>query len=385
MHVLFLFESTLPQAYHSQTLSPGELRVIASISSVSRITAIGRSGEPFYAITGNHEPEPKVNLHRVPFTGHTLGYYAAPLWLFFAGLWNCSINKTNLIHAESPHLSGIAAVLLGKIFKIPVIVELRVSYEQVLDRRLPVLPHAIKHRLFSIVTTWVFKHADYILGNSSFYQQQLQAAGYPHVSWYNPGVRLLSSPPKRRTSPKVTLGFLGRLYPDKGPLYALQAYDYLITKYPQYKQTTQLLFAGQGPETEVLQKYIHQHALQRHVKLLGTQDRWQFLSRIDILLNPCIVLPALEMSIAEAAAVGIPAICFGNDDIPVTVIDNQTGYRVPNFDIQSMAEHTHRLLRKSTLRHRMGDRAKKFALHTFSFTSQVARLQKVYRKLHVIT
>ena len=55
-------------------------------------------------------------------------YYFSWISLFWNGYKLHKKHHFDVIHAESPHISGIAAVMLGKLFHIKIIVEYRVSY-----------------------------------------------------------------------------------------------------------------------------------------------------------------------------------------------------------------------------------------------------------------
>ncbi len=389
MKVLFLFESPLPKEYYKYTASPGELRVIAAQTAVKEIIVIGRSGRPFYDLPAKAKTktplEKKINIFRVPGTGNLLWYYLSPIWLFLAGLMTLLRIKVDIIHAESPHLSGVPAVILGKLFRIPVVVEYRASYEQIINSRLPQVPMAIKSLSFNLLSQFSLGKCDFILANSSAYQKELIAQGYSNVDWYGPGVRRPKNFKLRKHS-EVTIGFIGRLYPDKGADYFIRSIALVKKKLrarhqPRKPLGLKVLIAGDGPQKKFLEDLVIKSGLQSMVKFLGTQPRWDFFSRIDILVNPNIILNALEMVNAEASAVGIPVITFGNQDRPVTVINGRTGIVVENLNISQMAEAIINLAFDSKLRAAYGRQGKKLAQNLFSFENQVKRLRHVYARL----
>jgi glycosyltransferase involved in cell wall biosynthesis len=406
MQILFLFESPLPTAYHSGTLAPGELRVIASVSSVAHVHAIGRNGVPLYDTQLHNKQttaEKKISLQRVPFTSSQLAYYLSPIWLLISGWWYIKHHPVDVIQAESPILSGLAAVTLSKLTGIPAIVELRSSFLEFTDQRFSLLPKFVKHWLVRRLYQYSFSGSRYIMGNSSYYQRYLKSLGYDQVSHYNPGVRIPKSYKQSKTSNQtITLGFLGRLYRDKGAEYLIRAVavlvepdragvkpkhveqDPLTTPSPSLQKEgniIRVLIAGDGPERGRLEQLTRELDLSDVITFLGTQDRWQFLKQIDIFVNPCIVRPALEMNNAEAAAAGIPIVGFGDVDRPVTLRNNLNGLTVPNQDIEKLAQAISTLINHPQLRKKFGQAGKKLYQQKFSFQQQVKQLEKVYNKV----
>ena len=380
MNVLFLFESNLPSSYHNKTLSPGELRVIAAQKQVEKVIALGPFGKSFYNIKAEKEikseSENKISLVRFKTI---FPYYFKFIPLFFHALNIINKEKIDLIHAESPHISGIAAVILKKIFKIKIAVEYRASYDEIFQYHFKFIPLKIKSFIFWKVCNWVFGNADLILANSQTYASILQKR-YPkfeNVHFYNPGVKL----PKQVTSTKKKkiIGFLGRLYPDKGAIYLLKAINLISKELSKLGWKVEL--AGDGPEKNRLQEYIINHQLNKIVSLVGTQDRWSFLSKISILVNPTIVQAALEMVNIEAAALKIPTICFGNKLIPETVRHQQTGIKIKNKDFQNLAWQIKFLVNHHQQINKMGNEAAYLYKQQYTYIHQVMNLRQAYRSI----
>ena len=406
--ILFLFESTLPKYFTTNTLSPEELRVIAAQSNVNHIYAIGRTGTPFYDLNKYHPGKPatskfqnadlenKITIIRIPFTSGKLLYYLSPLWLFFSGLIFLFIQKILnpkkyfIVHAESPLYSGLAAVWLKNIFNYPVIIEYRATYEDILHYRFKFISNKFKKIILDQILNYSFTRSTYILANSEFHKQQISGLGYSQkVDYYSPGIRLPKKFPLKKdninysnNNHPIVLGYIGRLYPDKGTEYALHAVNEIIngnkTKLSS-KNNIKFLIAGEGPELKNLKLLTLKLKLSNIVIFLGTKDRWKFFQKIDILINPNIVRLALEMVNAEAAAASIPVVCFGDKERPVTVIHHQTGIKVPNKNSKKMAEATIQLIKSPQLRKKYGENGHKFYKKHFSFPIQVKRLAKIYK------
>jgi len=383
MNVLFLFESPLPSSYHSQTLAPGELRVIAAQKWVKKVIALGPSGKTFYEINPAKKfltpIEKKIKLIRFKTI---FPYYLMFIPLFLQAQKIIQSEKIDLIHAESPHISGIAAAILKKIYKIKIAVEYRASYDEIFQYRFKLIPSTIKSFMFWRVSNWVFSNSDLILANSQTYASRLQKR-YPkfeNVYFYNPGVLFPKQMPPAKK--KKVVGFLGRLYPDKGAIYLLKAINLISSEL--IKSGWKVEIAGDGPEKKMLQNYIIQNHLQYLVSLVGTKNRWDFLSEISILVNPNIILNALEMVNIEAAALKIPTICFGNKEIPETVIDQQTGIKVNNLNIMQLSKEILSLAKNKQKCLVMGNYAQNYYLKKYTLKKQINNLEKAFNSINFL-
>jgi len=379
MKILYLFESFLPRDFNSQTLSPGELRVIASQNMVKRVIGLGPEGKSFYDLKTKNPSktkiEEKITLLRFK---SAYPYYLRFIPLFLNAYKLLKNEKFAIIHAESPHISGIAAVLLKKIFKTKIAVEYHASYDSIFQYRLKFIPVKLKSFVFWKLCDWVFHNADLILANSRTYADMLMLR-YPQakIFHYNPAVIPPQNLPQKRENKNI--GFLGRLYPDKGAIYLLKAIN--LIKDELKKLDWKLKIAGEGPEENILKEYIVQHKLNGLVNLVGTQDRWEFLAQVSILVNPTIVKAALEMVIAEAAALSIPTVCFGDASYPETAIDQETGFKAENKDSKDLAKKILILVKSQKLRDQMGKNAYRYYFENYTFGIQVKNLSLAYHSI----
>lgn len=384
MNVLFLFESILPSNYHKDTISPGELRVIASQQNVKKIFALGRSGKSFYDAPSKQifktKLEDKINLIHIHKFASNTWYYLSGFLILPKAISIIKNHKIDLIHAESPHITGITAIILKKIYKIPVIIEYRTSYQEVIKHRFPLIPYNFKILLFEKITFFAFTNSNLILANSQTYAKQIKSQyKILNVYFYNPGVTLPKKHPIRLDKVNsITIGFIGRHYSDKGLIYLLKAIKIIKAK----SQVLNISFkiAGEGPNTLEARQYATKHDLS-NVKFVGTQNKWQFFSQIDIHINTTIVKAALEMVNVESAAMKIPTICFGNNIYPETVIHNQTGLKVPNKNENLLAKAIIKLANDSKLRKQLGENAYTLYQKHYTFQKQVDNLTKAYNHL----
>ena len=384
MNVLYLYESILPDQFTKDTLFLGEVRVIAAQPNVKKIFVLGRSGQGFYDIKKNKSTkgplEKKVKLiHFKGFENNAWYYFLGPIIFYYAFRF-LKTHHIDLIQTESPHISGPPAIILGKIFKIPVISEYRASYDFIVDYRLKWVPSQVKLKIFHWLCSWVFNNCVYILANSKTYASQLKKQyKLNNISYFNAGAHPPSVKQKNKKRP-ITVGFLGRLYPDKGPKYFLQAISINQEKFTN--ANAQFILAGKGPEKPSLIAYANQKKLNDLVSFVGQQERWDFFSQIDILVNPNIIFNALEMVNYEAASQGIPVVCFGDKTYPETVKHNYSGIKVPNRNSKQLSNNVLKLILDNKLRQEYSKNAIKFYNKNYTFNKQVMLLQKTYQSIN---
>lgn len=375
MNVLFLFESILPKEYGQETTSPGELRVIASQEKVDRVVALGRAGKSFYQTDDGQnktEIEKKIEIVRFDWSKTPLGYYFVWWRLLWQGYGLCKQYNIELIHAESPHISGIAAVILGKLLKVKVIVEYRVSYENLIRFRFSGVIQRLILWYFTTICRFVFSQANVVAANSQTYAAELKKKyGLKNVFHYGPGFRKPVT--AKRTGKAV--GYMARLYPEKGPM------DFLKMIYLGRiwfrRNKTKFLLAGEGPEQDACLAFIQKNHLDDLVKMVGTVDRWKFLRKLQLFINTTQIASALEMTNAEAAAMGIPVLAYGRKGYPETVIDAKTGVLITPGNVALLLNEVKKLLKdKQAIVSMVGNSILHSSAYEFKTQSQL--LNEIY-------
>jgi glycosyltransferase involved in cell wall biosynthesis len=86
----------------------------------------------------------------------------------------------------------------------------------------------------------------------------------------------------------------------------------------------------------------------------------------------------------EAAWMGVPVVCYGDKQVPETVINGITGIKVPYRNVKKLTLAIEKLLMQSDMRKIMGNEGISLAKRDYLFESQVNRLRKFYKLLKVI-
>jgi glycosyltransferase involved in cell wall biosynthesis len=321
------------------------------------------------------ELELKITVHQLlPWP-----YYFRALPLFLAGVYSCLKYRPVLIEAESPIISGLAAFLLSRLFRLPYLVEYRASYHNVSQFRLRFIPNRLKFQLLNYLISVTAGRADAVIANSRHYRQFLKKRGINSIV-INPGLQV-PNPPKHRSSHPLIIGYLGRLVPEKGVDVLISSLTLLPA---EVIKNIQVEIAGDGPDRRRLSQLSHRLGLDNTISFLGFRSAAYCLNRWSILVNPNLVNHPLEMVNAEAAYFGVPVICFGRRSLPETVLHHKTGLKLVSRTPQALAQAIQTLYRNPALRRQLSRTGRSFARQNFAFSDQINRLHLLYRDIGVI-
>jgi glycosyltransferase involved in cell wall biosynthesis len=376
MNILFLNENPLPKPFTTGAIAGKELRLRAAIDKITAVHAISLPGPSVQIKSNSIGPlESKIHIHHtLPFP-----YYFSFFILFFYGLYYALKLKPVVIEAESPLFSGPAAILIGKILKIKTSVEVRASYSELAKLKLTFIPYQLKLRIINLICNFSFRHASAIIANSRHYQSQLKRLGFSSTI-INPGIQFTI--PKVITTKPNIIGFIGRLVPEKGVEYLIRSVSEL--KDLLVKNHYQIIIVGDGPHRSHLESLVSQQQLTSLIKFTGSISALSALAKLKILVNPCYVKPPLEMVNAEAAAMGVPVIGFGDANIPETIANNVSGIIVPYQNQTKLTIAIKKLVENPHLLAKLSNQAPIFANENFSFLHQVDRLSQLYSSQRII-
>lgn len=156
-------------------------------------------------------------------------------------------------------------------------------------------------------------------------------------------------PPLNWQPSGAVVGFVGALYPYKGPHVLLDAFKLVDTPCE---------LALLGPTEPFYLKTLQQKAelCANKVSFLGFHPNVDaFMQKIDILVVPSIAFESFGMVILEAMKHKKPVICSNFGGMKEVVEDGITGMVVPASDDATMAKAITRLLSDHDLRRQMGE------------------------------
>jgi glycosyltransferase involved in cell wall biosynthesis len=195
--------------------------------------------------------------------------------------------------------------------------------------------------------------------------------------------RFAPAPPARIAAARAVLGWdgaypvlltVGRLVPQKGQRYAIEAMPRILEKFPR----ALLVIAGEGRLRADLEARIRALGLQERVWLLGERhDVPTLLSAADIFVFPSLI-EGSGGALLEALAAGCPSVATRIEPLR-EVTDN--GRLAILVDLQSafaVAEGVNRLAGDLLLAARLGDEARAWARERYDIAASARKFEAVF-------
>lgn len=188
---------------------------------------------------------------------------------------------------------------------------------------------------------------------------------------------------RKNSAPSII--FLGRLTPKKHPLALLQAFSIVKERIPE----TTLTIIGDGPLRKEVEKRIRHLDLEESVTLLGVLNREQSFPIVNkhwIYAQHSVTSSegdqeGFAISLAEAAMHELPVVSTIHNGITENVKDNITGYLVPEFNYELMAEKLIYLIQHPDVAEKMGKEGRE---HIIRICNPETRITKVSNYLQQI-
>jgi len=173
------------------------------------------------------------------------------------------------------------------------------------------------------------------------------------------------------------IGAVGRLEPQKGITYLIEAFAQLKIESP----ALQLWIVGSGPEAPSLRRQAQAGGEADRIHFLGTrQDVPALMSRFDLFVLPSLWegLPNVAL---EAMAARRAVVATAVDGTPEAVIAGETGLLVPPKDPQGLARAMETLIENSDQRKAYGEAGRQRVERVFGMDRMVAETADIYRQL----
>lgn len=155
----------------------------------------------------------------------------------------------------------------------------------------------------------------------------------------------------------------------------------LIRALPLMQQQARVLFAGDGPYLEDLQKEAFQAGAHDRIEFLGRRlDIERILSKAHIFALPS-KWEGFPLSILEAMRAGLPVVASDVGGVSEAVEDGRTGFLIPRGDARTFAQKLDILAGDQVLRRRMGNAGRKRYEEEFTLKIMLQRTMEVYRKV----
>lgn len=190
----------------------------------------------------------------------------------------------------------------------------------------------------------------------------------------------LFAPEDRRTGNEILkIISVGRLVWKKGYEYAIRAVAVLKKRGIPFEYT----IVGAGDYEQALRFYISELGLERDVKLTGEyapQDIKLELAKAHVFLHPA-VSEGFCNAVLEAQAMGLPAVVTDADGLTENIEDSITGFLVPKWDINAMADKLQWCYENPEQAAQMGRSGVERIKTYFRQEDQIRRFADLYKKV----
>ncbi|MFC1865761.1 glycosyltransferase family 4 protein [Chloroflexota bacterium] len=319
--------------------------------------------------------------------GFKYSRYVLIMWHFFHYCVNLiQDEEINIIRSNNPFTSAAIAFMCSKLTRTPFCVAVRHEFDVTARytnaKKFPTVIGSQK--LAMIIQRLVLSRANRIIPtNESRAKYAIRHGARRERIRMDPFRINISKFPKPSSTLKKELGiedkkaisFIGRLVSYN---YVTDIIHIAAKVYP-HRNDAIFLMVGDGDERKVLEELSHSLRLDDIVKFLGMQQ-WQKSMQIRVISDVSLCLMAGN-SLVEAAVAATPLIAYDVDWHYELVRNNETGFLLPEGDINGVAEAIIKLLDDHELAQRLGQNARKLAIERHS-TERVRRIRiQLYEEL----
>ncbi|MEZ0154845.1 MAG: glycosyltransferase family 4 protein [Candidatus Reddybacter sp.] len=293
-------------------------------------------------------------------------------------LWTAWRFKTDLIHANNEPLCNRAALLVGKVLKIPTVCHVRGDQDG------------------SRLMSWAFKLPSHFTPVSHWVAESIRSKlGVPteKINVIYDGLELDGLDPStdgrpfrhlhQLTSDDFAVGLVGLLIPWKGQEIFLDAAKTLKEKIPNLK----MLIIGGTPDDclpfeTMLKQRVKQEGLGSTVIFTGhVSDMPRVYNGLNIVVSASTSPEPLGTVVIESMALGRPLIGPNHGGAAEMIEHGRTGLLFEPKSAASLSDEIMCFYDSIEKRELYGTAARKHALKTFSVAAHVTEIQAVYNEL----
>jgi glycosyltransferase involved in cell wall biosynthesis len=289
--------------------------------------------------------------------------------------------RFSLVQAQDPCFTGLAALTLGKLFRLPIVG--CVYGPNVYDRHWR--RNHWTHRLLAPLGRFVLRRARSIQVDGRLTAQSLLAAGHPpeqiETKPVVPGnldqfLAIRRTENSSAAPPKIL--YAGRLARQKKLALLLGAAQRLRASGRRFK----LVIVGDGPEEKVLRRLAEEYALGDCVCFHGTATRAQMVqvfSEADVFAMSS-DYEGFARVLMEAAAAALPIVTTAVSGSDEAVVDGVSGYIVPVAELEPLVEKLDLLIADRELRSHMGQAGRRHIAERLDPATNTPRQLAIWRK-----
>lgn len=299
--------------------------------------------------------------------------------------------RPTILHAHSPMLNALAALKVGARLKVPVVYEVRASWEDALVSH-GRMNRGIAYALARFLETYCVRSADAVVTISQGLAHDLLERGVNEsnlfmipnavdVRRFAPEAQAPASEVKRFDTPVI--GFIGSFYSYEGLDILIRAGERLVGDRPEIR----FLLVGGGPEEDRLRELCAESEIGAHVTFAGWLPNDRIIEAyrdIDILVYPRrrnrlteLVTPLKPL---EAMALGKIVLASDVEGHRELIEDGRTGFLFRADDVSDLVVHLRNLLEARQIWPSVGLAARQFIERERNWQAVAATYAKVYER-----
>jgi glycogen(starch) synthase len=305
------------------------------------------------------------------------------------------INRPDVIHAHSPVLNAIPSLWVGRRRHLPVVYEMRASWEDAAVDHGTTSDGSIRYKLSRALETFALFQAQQVTTICEGLRTDIIARGVPQDRitvipnavdanlfrfGVKPNVKLRDS---LHLEGAIVIGFAGSFYGYEGLGLLLAAAQRMVPRYPHLR----LLLVGGGPHEAALRAQASSSGLEGHVIFTGRvphADVQRYYELMDILAYPRIasrltdkVTPLKPLEAMAQGRILVASDVGGHREL---VRHGETGFLFRSGDVSALEAALDGVLSQPENWPRIRLQARRFVELERTWTNSVARYSEVYRK-----
>lgn len=303
--------------------------------------------------------------------------------------------KPDILHAHSPVLNALPALMAGRQLDLPVVYEVRAFWEDAAVTNAGSVENGLKYRLSRAIETYAMRRADAVTTICAGLQSDMIARGIPAgkitvvpnaVDPDGFDATLPKDPEllrKYELADCIVIGFIGSFYGYEGLELLVRA----IPALHRHQPSARLLLVGGGPEDRRLRELVAELDLDHLVRFAGRVPHDQVerhYSLVDIFAYPRLrmrltdlVTPLKPLESMAMRRIVVASDVGGHREL----IAPETGYLFRADDPDDLVATLHRAIEARASWPEMAERAIRFVRGERSWSSVVSRYEQVYRAL----
>lgn len=305
--------------------------------------------------------------------------------------------RPDILHPHSPVLNAIPAIRAGRKIGLPVVYEMRASWEDAAVDHGTTVEGSLRYKISRTLETWALRRADAVTTICEGLRKEIVSRGgispekvtvIPNAVDVDSFAYEPAAEPALRTALGldgcVVLGFAGSFYGYEGLDLLLDAAKQLLPKHPDLK----ILLVGGGPQDAALREQAKRLELVDRVVFTGRvphSEVQRYYGQIDLLCYPRksmrltdLVTPLKPLEAMAQGKLLLASDVGGHREL---IRDGETGALFRAGDAGALASAISRTLANRENWEKMRQAGRNFVENERTWTRSAANYRSVYREL----